>query len=326
MNKNENIKIAIFAGGPSLEREISIKSAENIKNNLQKNFKNIITITVLENLDWVIDNKKIENKDDFLKNIDFAINYIHGEYGEDGKLQEIIEKNNIPYLGSSSDSLKNTIRKDITGKICEENNISTTSPLKITKKNFENFSLEEIFKTLKAEKVIIKPADGGSSFGVSVANNIKELQKSITDAFAVSDIIVVENFINGREFSCGVYFNTETKTNKALPVVEILYPEKEFFDYEAKYEGMSQEICPANINNSLSDEIKKISIQAFEATKCSDFARVDFLVDKNDKIFVIEINTIPGFTNESIFPKELRSENIDSADFLKSLIKYNLDK
>lgn len=324
--KNKENKILIFCGGPSLEREISIKSSENIKKELEKNFNNITMIFVQKNLDWITkEGQKIKNIETFLKNFDIAINYIHGEYGEDGILQEILEKNKIIFLGSSSKSLKNTIRKDITRDICIKNNIPVAQQLKISKNDEILNNLEDIFKKLNTEKVIIKPSDSGSSFGISVANNIEELKKSINNALAVSDIIVIENFITGKEFSCGVYFNVEKQKNIPLPVVEIKYPSsKDFFDYEAKYEGLSEEICPAEINKELSEKIKKIAVKTFEATKCSDFSRIDFLVDKKNNIFVVEINTIPGFTNESIFPKELKENNINIANFLKNLIEYKI--
>jgi D-alanine-D-alanine ligase len=253
-----------------------------------------------------------------LEKFDIGINIIHGKYGEDGTIQKIFEKNNFPFLGTDSRVSKITMEKNLTKKIFSEKKILYANSIVFTKKS--NINYNNIFKKL-GKKIIIKPINSGSSFGISVAENILELKKSIKIAFKISQKIILEEFLEGKEFSCGVYF--DGKKDKALPVVQIKYPGKTFFDYDAKYNNLSKEICPAKIDKKLTEKIQKKSVLIFNKMGCKDFSRIDFMVSKN-KIYVIEINTLPGFTPESIFPKELRVAKIKIFDFFKILINSKL--
>ncbi len=314
--KKLTYKVLLFTGGIGEERNIALKSGKNILKSLKKMDISIVEINI--NKDWIFEKRIIKNKKNFLKNFDIGINIIHGKYGEDGTIQKIFEKNNFPFLGTNSRVSKITMEKNLTRKFFLKEKI--LHPNSIIFKNKSNINYSNIFKKL-GNKIIVKPANSGSSFGVSVAENILELKKSIKKAFKISEKIILEEFLEGEEFSCGVYF--DGKKNKTLPVVQIKYPGKIFFDYDAKYNNLSKEICPAKISENLTKTIQEKSLLVFNRIKCKDFSRIDFIVSKN-KIYVIEINTLPGFTRKSIFPKELRVEKIKIFDFFKILINSKL--
>lgn len=317
-NKIKKYKVLLFVGGIGEERSVSLKSGKNILKALKKN--DVFVVEIDSNKNWIFEKKIIKNKKKFLENFDIGINIIHGKYGEDGTLQKIFEKNNFPFLGTDSKVSKKTMEKNLTKKIFSEKEVLHAKSFIFTKKS--NINYKNIFEKL-GKKIIVKPTNSGSSFGISVAENISELKKSIKIAFSISEKIILEEFLEGEEFSCGVYF--DGKKNKALPVVQIKYPGRIFFDYDAKYQGLSKEICPAKIDKKLTEKIQKKSLLVFNKIKCKDFSRIDFMVSKN-KIYTIEINTLPGFTSESIFPKELKAAEINISDFFKTLIKSKIKK
>lgn len=238
--KKINYKILLFIGGIGEEKKISLKSGKNILKALKK--MNISVVEINSDKNWIFEKEIVKNKKKFLKRFDVGINIIHGKYGEDGTIQRIFEKNNFPFLGTDSKISKITMEKNLTKKIFLKEKILHAKSIIFTKKT--NINYNNILKKL-GKKVIVKPTNSGSSFGISVAENILELKKSIKTAFRISEKIILEEFLEGKEFSCGVYF--DGKKNKALPVVQIKYPGRTFFDYDAKYQGLSKEICPAKI-------------------------------------------------------------------------------
>ena len=163
----------------------------------------------------------------------------------------------------------------------------------------------------------VKPNGAGSSYGISKVTKKADLSKALKDAFLHDQKVIIESFINGTEVSCGVYF--DGKQANALPITEIV-SENDFFDYEAKYEGKSQEITPARISNQLTSEIQTTTIDIYKKMNLSGICRVDFII-QNDKPYILEINTIPGLSEESIIPKQLKVANISLSEIFDLLLR-----
>lgn len=327
-------KVLILFGGNSFEHLVSCKSAKSILENIDykkfnvtacgidKNNKFYIYSDSLEYLNdgsWIncSSNKKIDNINEFINNFDVVFPIIHGRYGEDGKLQGMLDVLNKKYVGSNLISNAICMDKVVTKIICEYYGIKQVDYMilkenKIDIKQFENKI---------GYPAIIKPSNGGSSIGITIANNKKELMSSIDNAFLYDNTVVIEKFITARELECAVLEDKKIKTSSIGEIKSI----NSFYDYEAKYEKDSELIIPADINKSVEKQIKETALKIFKILGCKDYSRVDFLYDeKNNKLYFNEINTIPGFTTISMFPKLFEYDKIKYKDLITKLILNNL--
>ena len=308
--------MAIIPGGTSKEKEISLKSAETIYQNIDKKKYNAYKVLCLNNtLFKVIVNKKqisINNTDFSFKlngfkiNIDKVFMMIHGSPGENGELCTYFEKKNIPYTSCNEQVSKLTFNKFKCSQHLD------AIGYKVPKSS--------IYKTTYTTTYpcIVKPSCSGSSFGVSKVYNQKEMKHAIKNAKTHDNEVIIEEFIHGRELTCGVF-----KINKhiqALPITEII-SENDIFDYDAKYNGKAIEETPANINEEIREKIQKISKKVYRDIKLSGIVRIDFIV-KNKTPYIIEINTVPGFSKESIVPKMLKCANINITEFITQQLDF----
>jgi len=317
--------IAILAGGDSSESVISLRSAEQIRNILDKNKYNAFTVYVKGN-EWVLTSDKycdtIVNKDDFSfswdnKKIkfDFALIAIHGTPGEDGKLQSYFELLRIPY--STSDSLISalTFNKYACKAYLNYSGIKSTKSILIRKN--DKINPEKIIKKLGLP-CFVKPNAGGSSFGVSKVKKQSDLLPSIEKAFNEDNEIIIESFLQGTEVSCGII---KTKNKEIIfPITEIVSA-NEFFDYEAKYKkGKAQEITPARISKKAEQATKKLTSKIYDVLNCKGIVRIDYMID-GDKPNFIEINTVPGMSAESIIPKQAKEFGISMTEIFTMIIE-----
>ena len=308
--------IAILMGGTSKEKEISLKSAETIYQNIDKKQYNPYKVLCLNNTLFkvIINNKQltINNTDFSFKlngikiNIDKVFMMIHGAPGENGELCTYFENKNIPYTSCNEQVSELTFNKFK----CSQHLDSIG--YKVPKSN--------IYQTNYTTKYpcIVKPSSSGSSFGVSKVYNQKEMKYAIEDSTHHDDEVIIEEFINGRELTCGVF-----KMNKnihALPITEII-SENDIFDYDAKYNGKAIEETPANINKAMQEKIQKISKKVYRDINLSGIVRIDFIVQNNTP-YIIEINTVPGFSEESIVPKMLKCANINITEFITQQLEF----
>ncbi len=242
---------------------------------------------------------------------------MHGPFGEDGTIQALLELVGLPYTGAKVLASALGMNKIMFRKIMEREKIPVPVSLVYSRKDKKSKILER-FKF----PLVVKPPDQGSSVGVTIVHNRRELNPALEKAFFYSDSLLVEEYLPGTEVACGVLGNSKPL---ALPVVEIV-PKKEFFDYEAKYQkGMSEEIVPARICDRLTEEVQRLSVAVFKAIDCRGFARVDLIISKG-KPRVLEINTIPGLTPMSLLPKEAASAGIPYSKLLDTLIELALEK
>lgn len=315
-------KIAIIYGGPGSEHEVSINSAKNILKNININKYEVINIFVSKNLEFnILDKNLIFSEENIFKYLlEIKINKVlpifHGEYGEGGNFQKKLEENNLDFVGSGSISSHNAMDKNVSNKIFFENEIlipksKIVNQNTILELNSFNFPL------------VIKPINEGSSIDLFKIENIQELENSIENVFKNHTEMLVQECIIGREFTCGVINCLEGNLfkNRALNPTEIILTKTKTFNYQAKYttNGCS-EITPANIDIELKNKIQNIALQCHSVLGCKDISRTDMIFGTNGNIYVLETNTIPGMTETSFIPAQLRSENIKMEDFIDILL------
>tara|TARA_B100000427_G_C15473070_1_gene579473 strand:- start:101 stop:1039 length:939 start_codon:yes stop_codon:yes gene_type:complete len=307
--------IAIVMGGYSEEKDISLQSGETIYTyiDLNKYTPYKVICRNKNKFHVILNSEKIEinNKDfSFLRKnkqvkFDKVFMMIHGKPGENGQLCSFFESKKIPYTSSGQISSELTFNKFKCNKHLKQLGYTVPESNIFTKKDAIKYPS------------IIKPIASGSSFGINKVNNKQELKQAIDQANKYSDEIIVEEFIDGRELTCGV-FSISGKV-KALPITEII-SENEIFDYDAKYNGKSTEETPAKINSSVRMKIEDISKKIYRDLKLSGVIRVDFIM-KDTQPYIIEINTIPGFSEKSIVPQMLKSANINIRTFISEQLE-----
>lgn len=323
MKKN----IALVAGGYSGEFVISILTAETIEKNLDGARYNVFKIIVTRD-EWYHErnNEKIPvDKNDFSLNIagekitfDCAFLAIHGAPGEDGRIQGYLDMLKIPYTTCNSIVSALTFNKSYCNKVVAAFNVvNIANSVHLIKG--EPYSMGAIFDTLKLP-VFVKPNESGSSLGVSKVKKVEELLPAIEKAFKEDNQVLIEEFIEGRELTIGVY-----KANgylKALPATEIV-SKNEFFDYEAKYTpGVTKEITPAVIDNNLREQLESKAMYIYRHLNCRGIVRMDFIYQlPSKKLFFLEVNTMPGQSENSIVPQQVRASGKSLKDFYEELLE-----
>jgi len=319
-------KIAFVTGGYSGEAEISYQSAKTIEKNIDPEKFSFYKIDITPQ-GWFYqdENKKKEvDKNDFSIEIngakihfDAVLIGIHGTPGEDGKLQGYFDMLNLPYTSCDCAISALTFNKRYTVAVASFAGIKVANSILLFKNNFK--SPEEIVQNLKFP-VFIKPNNGGSSIGMSKVNSkSEELGAAIEKAFKEDEQVLVEEFIKGREFTIGV-FQSKGKII-ALPITEII-TKKDFFDYEAKYLGASEEITPAQVDESITKQIKEEAIKIYQIFNCKGIVRIDFIYNEEDKLpYMLEINTVPGQTEASLVPQQVKAMGWSLMDFYTALLQ-----
>lgn len=322
------IKVGIIMGGPSSEYEVSLASGENVYKNFDLNKFELVKINILrDGKVWVKGRfTKFENA---IKNVDICFLATHGEFGEDGRLQAILDSYGVKYTGSGVLASALSMNKSKSRQIFQANNLNVPKTLLI--KDGENFQSQLNFFISKVIKfpLIVKPCSRGSSLGVFRISNKKFLKRAIREAFKYDPEVLIEEYIDGREFSCGVFeiFKNGVKEIIPLPVIEII-PNSHFnfFSYQANYKPKTiQELVPAQIDSNLTKEIQEMAIKAHKILGCKDYSRSDFRV-KNGKIYILELNTLPALTSVSLFPKALEAGRFRLKDFLSLICLNNLER
>lgn len=324
-----SIKVGVLRGGPSNEAEVSLKTGESVLKNLPEGYLGV-DILIGKNDDWYIEGKRTE-PEKLPRFVDVVFNALHGRFGEDGKVQKILDDIVIPYTGSNVFPSAVGMNKVLMRKAFLQEGIFMPNAVSVYVSEDVTEVANEVFRKINPPWVV-KPASAGSSRGVSIAYSIPELIDSIGYAFNFDVSVVVEEYIKGREATCGVVDGLRNQKYYALPVVEIIAPDKHnFFDYEAKYSGESQEMCPCSFDPKLKKRMEEIAVRAHNSLGCRHYSRTDFIVrpdrnGKNHKIYALEINTLPGLTTESLLPKSLDAIGVSYGEFLDHVLSLALQK
>ena len=339
----KKLKLGVIYGGMSTENKVSCVSGASVIKNLNKEKYDITPIYIDEKGNWfevknLDKNEKIEidNVMRFLKKFDVVFPVLHGLYGEDGTIQGIFELLKIPYVGCGVLASSVGMDKVYTKIIFDKAEINQTKYVYIRKYEdkyiyIDNNFNEKVLGLKDIEKIVIeklkypmfiKPSNSGSSVGISKANNQEELENAIIEASKFDKKILIEEGIDGREVECAVLGNEEIKSS----CVGEIKAADEFYSYDAKYKNQeSKTLIPANISEEKSKEIQKLAIKAFKAIDGKGLSRVDFFIEKDtEKVYINEINTLPGFTSISMYPKLFEQVGVGYTELLDKLIDLAL--
>jgi D-alanine-D-alanine ligase len=341
------MNIAVLAGGLSTERDVSISSGTKIAKALRSRGHNVVLIDVFmgyeeescnpeklfeENYSFIDERSVAEDipnlaqikamrKDksssfigqnvvEICKYADIAYLALHGGEGENGQLQATFDILGIKYTGSGHLGSALAMDKGITKALFIQNKITTAQG--------EIFKKGESTDTWSYFPCVIKPCSGGSSVGIAKAENREQFDKAVADAFSFENEIVVEQFVEGREFSVGIL------GDKVLPPIEII-PKLGFYDYKSKYQaGLTDEVCPADITEEQDKILRDSAYEAFKVLHLQGYGRVDFILDKDNKAYCLEANTLPGMTPTSLLPQEANVESIDYPELCEKIVSISL--
>ena len=296
-------KVLVLMGGWSNEREISLVSGESV-------YTSLISSGV-EAYKLELDKNNIHQIKEISPDRVFIV--LHGKGGEDGEIQAYLDKLSIPYTGSDSKSSEICMNKRLTKSILLKNDLITPKYEKIDSSSNIEY-LEENF----SYPFVVKPSSEGSSIGVSIVENRKEYFKALEKNQKISDDNIIEQYIDGDEYTVAIL------DNLALPSIKLKPPGK-FYDYEAKYNSSETKyICPSGLDKDQEDEIKKISVNCFNILKCKGWGRVDIIIDKKKNPWIIEINTVPGMTTHSLVPMAAKENNINFNELVLKILDTSL--
>lgn len=319
-------RVALVTGGLSGEAQISYKSAVTVGNNVDRDKFEVYRIDI-NTQGWWYEPQEGEkskvNRDDFSVtdkgtkiNFDVVLLCIHGTPGEDGKLQGYFDMLNLPYTSCDAATSALTFNKRYTVAVAAFGGIQVAKSLHLFKHT--PVAAEDILKQVTLP-VFVKPNNGGSSIGMSKVNEADQLTAALTKAFAEDDQVLVEEFISGREFTIGVF---KTKGGiQVLPITEIITG-NEFFDFEAKYQGKSEEITPALIDNHMKQQLESAARRVYEVLNCRGVVRIDFIYNlASEKPFMLEVNTVPGQSEASVIPQQVKAMGWSLKNFYSAIIE-----
>ena len=322
--------IAIVAGGDSSEWQVSLRSAEGLMTFIPSERYNKYIVTIIGK-EWhaLVDGKKIPiDKNDFSFThkgnktlFDCAYITIHGTPGENGILQGYFRLLRIPFTCCDVLPAALTFDKFFCNNFLRNSNVKIAKSIEL-KSREQKVDVDYILNYIGLP-CFIKPSAGGSSFGVTKVKSKEEILPAIAKAFNEGSKVMIESFISGTELTCGMY-KTANKTT-VFPVTEVV-THNEFFDYDAKYNGQVDEITPARIPEELSKRVQKITAEIYDLIEANGIIRVDYIVTKEDEIYMLEINTTPGMTATSFIPQQIRAAELKISDVMTDIIENSINK
>lgn len=338
------MNIAVLLGGISPERNVSLAGGKSAVEALKSKGHNVKAIDPALGAEGLIDienfevpagsvsNEELSSYDtkkiiecinsELFDDVDLAFLVLHGANGEDGKIQSLLELRGVPYTGSNVKASALAIDKHASKIMFYASGIPTPQWEVIRKSDIGDYEYYEEIRDTLGTQFVIKPHNQGSTIGISIVldGNLDDLHNGILEAAKYSDVILVERFIEGRELTVGIV------GDKALPIVEIV-PESGFYDYKHKYtKGHTEYLCPADIDENLTEFIQNLAQTAFLALGCRGFGRADFRMNDEGQAFLMELNTIPGFTSTSLVPMAAQELGIDFPDLCEEIINITLPK
>ncbi|MEZ4357706.1 MAG: D-alanine--D-alanine ligase [Eubacteriales bacterium] len=346
------MNVVVLAGGLSTERDVSISSGSLICAALKRAGHNAILVDVFlgtENLNSSIEDV-FKRGDELLKTdigtevpdietikatrgesifgdigtnvielckaADIVYMGLHGENGENGRLQALFDVIKVKYTGTGYLGSALAMNKALTKQLLLANGVLTAAGIVITNKDKDSISIIGGIKM----PCIIKPCSGGSSIGISIARNKDELNRAIDEAFKYENEVLIEEYIEGREFSVGIL------GDKVLPIIEII-PNEGFYDYSHKYQkGWTKEVCPADLDDVTAKNMQDAACKVNKVLKLEVYSRIDFILDKDNNIYCLEANTLPGMTPTSLLPQEALNIGISYEELCEEIIKLSLLK
>lgn len=305
---SKKLNVAVLMGGISSERDVSLRSGNEVVTALGKAGYNVLNV--------VVNDREIEELDRY--DIDVAFIALHGLFGEDGGVQSLLENKRIPYIGSGVKASRLAMDKIEAKEVFNYYGLSTPDYIAVSKWKSNKYLKEKV--ELLGLPVIVKPAMNGSSVGVQKVDNIGDIKSGIDQAFEVGDKMLVEKYIEGREFTVGIL------NDSPLPIIEIK-PGSCFYSYCSKYQdSRTKYLTEIDIDKQIYKNVQQLALRAHSVLGCRDFSRVDIMFGNDGKPYILEVNTIPGFTTRSLFPKAAKAANIEFVQLCDMLITMAVNR
>jgi D-alanine-D-alanine ligase len=296
------MKVGVIMGGVSSEREISLLSGKEICSNLDTEKYEVVEINIDHEEEVMLKTK----------GVDFAFIALHGSFGEDGRVQAVLENLKIPYSGSGVLSSALCMDKNLTKKLFKVENILTPDWVLVKDTKFSYESVKAL-----GFPMVVKPNSGGSSIGTFIVKSEDELRNAVEEALKYDSEILIEEYLQGEEITCCIL------NGKLLPIIGIL-PKDEFFNFSSKYNAGGAEEIIVSYPKDITDRIMEIVETCWTVFKLKSYARIDIII-KRGKIYVLEINTLPGMTSNSLFPKSAKGCGISFTELLDKIIEYSIE-
>lgn len=323
MSFSHKIRVGVLRGGPSPEYEVSLKTGGNILANLPEEYE---PVDVFISREGIWHDKGLEKTPEkILQKVDVVINGLHGKYGEDGEVQKLMDHFGVLYTGSGTIASTLAMNKIASKKIYKNNSLKTPVFASIPFEDLTRSKIREVYENMLSP-FVVKPSNAGSSVGVYIVYSLPELEEAVIAAAAYSPAVLIEEYINGKEATCGVIEGFRGHDHYALLPIEIKHG-KNLFDYESKYsENGAEEICPGNFSAKESKEIEQMATQAHKALGLRHYSRSDFIIHPKRGIYILETNSLPGLTEKSLIPKALKAVGGNIKEFLSHLLSKTLRK
>ncbi|HSE34759.1 MAG TPA: D-alanine--D-alanine ligase [Candidatus Paceibacterota bacterium] len=316
------IRVGVLRGGPSSEYDVSLKTGASVLKHLPEDRYLPVDVFITKDGRWVVSGVEMLPSG-IADHVDVVWNALHGAYGEDGKVQRILESIGIPYTGSRVVPSALGMHKEHAKRQFSRAGLRTPRGIVVERDADLSEAAFDIFLAWDLP-LVVKPVSGGSSVATTIAHDLATLYDGLLDAAEYGDILV-EEMLLGREATCAVVDLGQGK-HAALFPIEIIPPEEnDFFDYDAKYSGKSREVCPGDFSLADIAEIRKASITAHRALGLRHYSRSDFIVTPEGP-YILETNTLPGLTEESLLPKALKASNVDLPSFLDHVLGLTLEE
>lgn len=316
--------VGVLRGGPSREHEVSLKSGAAILANLSEERYTARDIYIDRNGVWH-DRGRATSPERILRQTDVVLIGLHGEYGEDGEVQKLLERFGVPYAGADSFGSYLAMHKIMSKERAKEEGLLTPESRFIERSEDSETVASEVVRAFH-QPVVVKPVGWGSSVGVSIVGGYAPVLSAVKKLFDEgAPSVIVEEYIRGKEATVGVVEGLRSEKFYSLPPVEIIPPNGNFFNYTNKYDGTTQEIVPGNFSRVVSEELQRVAKVMHRALGLRHYSRSDFIVAPKG-IYYLETNTLPGLTHESLLPKSLAAVGVSFRDFLTHLVNLALSR
>jgi len=339
------LNVGILYGGRSVEHQISVRSAKNVFQYIDKDKYSIHLIGIDKAGKWHLMNDVTSDFNSgnplqlsldassptFVDNsgytftMDIAFPILHGTDGEDGSIQGLLKAMDIPFAGSGVLGSSVSMDKLVSKELLFQAGIPVANYVAFTNEERHQIDFDKLVKKVGLP-FMVKAANLGSSVGINKVNTKVEFNAALDDSFNYDTTVLIEEYIKGRELECAILGNTDTKAS--FPGEIVISKDYEFYTYEAKYEDENAVVLqiPAKLNHTIAEEVKELCVKSFKTLKCDDFARVDVFLTEEGKIYINEINTIPGFTDVSMFPTLWKQHGISYPDLITQIIELALER
>jgi D-alanine-D-alanine ligase len=315
-------KIAVLKGGPSPEHDVSLNTGKNVALNLDPEKYEAEEFTISRSGEWPIKPEELK------KLFDLAFIAMHGPYGEDGTVQSILDSVGMPYTGSSAASSALGMNKWLSLRLFQDAGILIPPTIHLSRHEWfkDREGVAKKIRSMLGKPWVIKPNASGSSIGVRIEKDDKDLRPALEISLRDSKEIIVQEFIPGRELTCGVIDSGFPSSAFVLPPTEIIAAGAQFFDYRTKYDPATIEVTPAKLHDSQTQMVKRTALLAHKVLGCRSFSRSDFILTPKGKLYILETNTIPGMTENSLVPRAAKSIGMSFPKLLEIVIEGSLLK